>query len=399
MGSLSLIAGLKAEITGPFEVTLSWSKARETDAVALYEVHRGPAAEFRPTKDTLLATTFETVHYDCRAPQGQTCWYAVVARRQSRSRLRWATYVSVAVPQYPPPTAPSGVQAAACRGRIRITWDAMDLPVVGYNLYRAAPGGKPERLNRDKPIAQRLYLDAQVKADSPYVYTVRAVDRGGQEGAASKPLTVSALPPIEGPVFVAHFENSPDSESGMKGTLKGKAAYASGVVGQALDVRSGGWDEFAHDPMFDLTGDFTIETWVKFESVDAVPMVLSHGQWHGAGFFIQATGQSVRFWLGDLNDCCGGELEPGRWYYIVGTYDLEQMRTYLNGREVRSFAAPAVNLSPRVMPLYIGRYCEDAKHFEFRGMIDEVKLYHRARAADEIRKEYESVIARQQAAK
>ena len=68
-------------------------------------------------------------------------------------------------------------------------------------------------------------------------------------------------------------------------------------------------------------------------------------------------------------------------------------------REVRSFGAPGVNLSPRVVPFYIGRYCEDAKHFEFRGMIDEVKIYHRVRSADEIRKEYESVIARKQAAK
>jgi hypothetical protein len=399
---LDAVAGLKAEITGPFEVTLSWSKARDNGEVALYEVHRAQTARFSSGKDTLLTTTFHTVHYDCRVCPGQTYWYAVRPVDAWGTPMAEAAYASVAVPQYPPPAAPPNVQTAACRGRIRMTWDAMEPPVIGYNLYRAAPGAKPELVNRIRPLIEGLYLDAAVKEGTPYTYTVRAIDRGGQEGQASKPMTVSALPRIEGPVFVAHFENSPDSESGLKGKLEGKATYAPGVVGQALDLRNGGWDAFPHDPAFDLTGDLTVEAWVKFDvsfdAVGPVPMILSHGQWHGPGFFFQASNGALRFWLGDLNDCVGGELESGKWYYFVGTYDLQQMRAYVNGREVRRYSAPAVNLAPRAVPFYIGRYVEQAKHFEFRGMIDEVKIYHRARSAEEIRKEYEAVIAKQPAA-
>lgn len=396
---LEAVAGLKAENTGPFEVTLGWSSPGDRTAVALHEVHRAHTADFPLSPDTLLTTTFETVTYDCRVRPGQTYWYAVRPRDALGKPLAQAAYATITVPQYAPPAAPANVQTTACRGRIRITWATMDLPVIGYNLYRAAAGAKPELLNRGGPLAEGLYLDAAVKEAAPYTYTVRAIDRGGQEGEASKAMIVSALPRIEGPVFVAHFENSPDAESGMKGKLEGKAAYAPGVVGQALDLRNGGWVAFPHDPAFELTGELTVEAWVKFDvSFDAagpVPMILAHGQWHGPGFFLQASSAALRFWLGDLNDCVGGELESGKWYYLVGAYDLKEMRAYLNGREVHRAAAPAVNFAPRAVPFYVGRYVEQAKHFEFRGMIDEVKIYHRARSPEEIRKEYEAVIARQ----
>ena len=147
---------------------------------------------------------------------------------------------------------------------------------------RQARTAQPRQADRSRALPRRAGEGRRS------LYLHGAGDRSrGPGGAASKPLTVSALPRIEGPVFVAHFENSPDSESGMKGTLKGKAAYCAGRGRAALDLRNGGWDEFAHDPMFDVTGDLTIEAWVKFESLAAVPMVLSHGQWHGAGFFVQ----------------------------------------------------------------------------------------------------------------
>jgi hypothetical protein len=67
------------------------------------------------------------------------------------------------------------------------------------------------------------------------------------------------------------------------------------------------------------------------------------------------------------------------------------MRVYLNGREVGRRDAPDVDLSPWVGPFYIGRYTLDGKPYEVNGLIDEVKIYQRARTAQEIKKEYDEI--------
>ena len=146
-----------------------------------------------------------------------------------------------------------------------------------------------------------------------HAYTVRAVDRGGQEGTASPPVVTAPLPRLETPVFVCHFENSPNAESGLKGALSGQAAFAPGVVGKALDLSAGGWVTFPHNEVFDLSGELTLEAWVKFNSLEAMPVFLSHGQWRERGFFVQAIGHRIRYSLGGLDDCDAGQLETGNW--------------------------------------------------------------------------------------
>jgi hypothetical protein len=395
----SAVAGLKAEVDGPYEVAVSWPQATDNDRIADYEVYRGSARDFPLGKDTLLTTTFKTECLDCRVRAGQTYWYAIRARDASGNTSATAEYVAVAVPKYPPPTAPGNLRTVASRGKIKLAWKAMELPVVGYNIYRTRPGGKPELLNVRGLVPQAMYVDIGLKDTAPQSYTIRAVDRGGQEGEGSRSVAVSALPRIEGPVFALHFEHSPDAESGLKGKLVGKAGYAPGVVGQALDLRGGGWVAFPHDDVFDLSGELTLEAWVKFDSLDAMPVFLSHGQWRERGFFVQAISHTIRYSLGGLNDCDGGRLEAGKWYYVVCTYDLKDMRVYLNGREVHRCDAPEVDVTPWVGPFYVGRYTLEGKPYEVPGLIDEVKIYQRARTGEEIRKEYEALSAKMSAGK
>jgi hypothetical protein len=392
---------LKAEIIGPYEVRLSWNEAHDNVGVAAYEIYRGRTAG--PGQSAPSVVTYKTEDFDFRVRAGQSYWYAVRAKDAAGNFGRPAS-ASVTIPQYAPPASPKNVKATVGRGKIKISWEAMPLPVVGYNVYRSeptpgfAPGsGKAVLLNPKGPIAQPVYLDAGLKDVASHVYVVRAVDRGGQEGEVSAPVVAAALARLETPVFAAHFENSPDGESGLKGTLTGQAAYAPGVVGKALDLSAGGWVAFPHNEVFEIAGELTLEAWVKFNTLEGMPVFLSHGQWRERGFFVQAIGGGIRYSLGGLYDCDGGRLEPGKWYYVVCTYDMQEQRVYLNGQQVARRAAPDVDMTPWVGPFYIGRYTLDGKPYEVSGLIDEVKIYQRARSAEEIRKEYETIAAKLQA--
>ena len=390
------VAGLKAEVAGPYEVKLSWANATDNVGILGYEVYRGGSRSFPLASDALVTGTYKTEHYDIHVRPGETYWYAVRAKDEAGNLGAAGEYASVTIPKYPPPAAPRNVKTAAGRGKIKVSWDAMDLPIVGYNVYRTPAGappesGKPVLLNTRGLVRQTAFIDGGLKDVVSYRYAVRAVDRGGQEGDASAPVTASPLARMEAPAFVAHFENSPDAESGLKGKLVGKAAYAPGVVGKALDLGDGGWVAFDHHEVFDLVGELTLEAWVKFNSLEGMPVFLSHGQWRERGFFVQAIGHGIRYSLGSLNDCDAGRLEPGKWYYVVCTYDLKDMRVYLNGREVGRRDTPEVDLTPWVGPFYVGRYTLEGKPYEVSGLIDEVKIYQRARTAEEILKEYEAV--------
>ena len=83
-----LVAGLKAQISGPFEVTLSWSKAMENDPVA----HSTRSTADRPLiSRRAKIPSWQRPLRPCTTTaallEGRTSWYAVIPRDASGSSL------------------------------------------------------------------------------------------------------------------------------------------------------------------------------------------------------------------------------------------------------------------------------------------------------------------------
>jgi hypothetical protein len=268
----------------------------------------------------------------------------------------------------------------------------MARPAVGYNVYRAAGGGAPELQNREGLVRGGSYLDAGLDPNVTYTYTVRAVDRGGVEGEASPPQTVQPLPPQREPVFTAHFDGNATSVPGLAGELRDGAAYAEGVVGQALDVRRGGYAVFPDHDDLDLGGDLTVTFWMKLDKIEQIPVLLAHGHWLQHGYFVQVFGnRQVRWFVGQQEAVLdAGHVELGEWTHVACTYDLHTSRIYLNGQEVGRKDVGLVNLSPWGRPLYVGQYTDVDVQFQVHGLLDEVQIYQRALSAEEIRADYEA---------
>jgi hypothetical protein len=75
------------------------------------------------------------------------------------------------------------------------------------------------------------------------------------------------------------------------------------------------------------------------------------------------------------------------WYYLVGTYDGETMRLYVNG-VLETSENWSGTLQTSSSPVYIGRYNNSTRHFN--GIIDEVAIYDVALSAQEIQLLYNS---------
>ena len=86
----------------------------------------------------------------------------------------------------------------------------------------------------------------------------------------------------------------------------------------------------------------------------------------------------------------GPEPAPlGRWTHVAATYDNDLLRLYVDGVEKGTLRRGGA-IRPGGGNLCIGAYAESG-HAAFAGVLDEVRVYRRALAAEEVRRCFEVV--------
>lgn len=173
-------AGLAAE-PGEGEARLAWQPpARLVDgsdapAGLRYEVLRAPAPE---APLGLVTAVSEPRFVDRGLVNDQIYHYAVRAVRvegATRALGRLSARAAVTPRDVTPPAAPSGLVAIPAEGQVRLAWrPSPDADVVGYVVYRAAPGGAFARVGSARAPAV-TFTDRDVPRGD-WRYAVTAVD-------------------------------------------------------------------------------------------------------------------------------------------------------------------------------------------------------------------------------
>ena len=137
----------------------------------------------------------------------------------------------------------------------------------------------------------------------------------------------------------------------------------------------------------DPQGGMTLEAWIRPETIsnnsnqDRVvskssnyELTISTGD-TGCGFGTAGDVQ-WRATIGGANArICGGQLQPGIWQHIAGTYDGVTFTLYVNGSPVAT-AARSGAMTANDLPLVVGNHPVNAR--PFHGGIDEVRIWGRA---------------------
>ena len=145
------------------------------------------------------------------------------------------------------------------------------------------------------------------------------------------------------------------------------------------------------------TETFSVEAWVRVDAPSA---------WGGIVGAIQDNGTYEKGWLlGFVNkrfsfalNGKGGDdrlnymsadhdFIPEQWYHLAATYDGATMRLHVNGKVAATSTSQsgAVQYPPHAF-YEIGAYHDDDEQFFTKGMVHEIRVYHRVLAADEIKK-------------
>ena len=141
-----------------------------------------------------------------------------------------------------------------------------------------------------------------------------------------------------------------------------------------------------------LLSSLTISVWVKsaigssniFNNHDHLPAgnnILLH--FNGAGFYLQADDGTASNYLAWNNS-----LKTNMWYNLVGTWDGNIMKLYINGVAQPSTLSFSGGTNCRLNGgLNIGRYFNTGQP-GFQGLIDDVRLYSAALSSSQIKQNY-----------
>jgi hypothetical protein len=177
-----------------------------------------------------------------------------------------------------------------------------------------------------------------------------------------------------------------DDAGNHDGALEGGAAWtASGKYGGALSL-DGTNDlvKVADANELDLTNSFTLEAWVRPNSVSNTYPVASklnkYGGAEGAGYALTTAAKPVGSVLssGTLKTVAASEskLSAETWAHLAFTSDGETLRLYVDGTQVAS--ASAVKAQATSASLEIGHAVFYGFHYYFKGLVDELRIFDEA---------------------
>ncbi|MHC4506636.1 MAG: LamG domain-containing protein, partial [Planctomycetota bacterium] len=220
------------------------------------------------------------------------------------------------------------------------------------------------------------------------------------EGAPSAPRRPSAEPeravePTRG--LVGHWKfderagtTARDSSGrGNHGRITG-GRRVQGKLGYALALD--GVDDYvaiANEAAFDITGNITVAAWIKVASFTKPWQAIvtkGDGSWrlqrdlNKSSLGWVCTGVShnrVGSVVGDM------PVDDGRWHHVAGVYDGTRTYLYVDGK-VDASTRTSGAIQATDYPVCIGHNAQQEGR-QFRGLIDDVRIYTRALSSDEMR--------------
>lgn len=176
------------------------------------------------------------------------------------------------------------------------------------------------------------------------------------------------------------------------GTIYG-ATWTTGKVDDALSFDGDGdyvW--VSDDPSLDISEKITIEAWVNITDRSGFrAVVVKQGNYHFRihngylGFVFWTTSG----WRGAEDDTT--LLDTLTWYHIAVSFDTvnDVIKFYVNGNNVKTITN-VWDMITNDNPFTIGRQTGALYTNYFNGIIDEVAIYNRILAPEEIQQHYEN---------
>ena len=397
-------SGLSAITVSSTEITLAWTASTDNVAVTGYLVEQCQGAGCSSFVQIASPTTTNFNNTGLNA--GNSYSYRVRATDAAGNVSEYSSIASTTTqaPDSTAPTAPTGLTATAVSAtQIDLAWTAATdgVAVTGYWVEQCQGAGCSSFAQIATPTATG-FNNTGLSAGTSYSYRVRATDAAGNLSAYSSVATSST--PLGLAAAYAFNEGAgttvaDTSGNNNTGTLSGATWTAAGQFSNALGFNgSSASVDLGNPATLQLTGSVTISAWIKaaaFADADAAIVSKRTGSTN-QGFELDTTVDTGPRAIGfKLTDASGAlmsrigatTLQVNQWYYVSGVYDAgaQTLDVYLNGVLDNGALTGTVTATQQNSPLNVSiGQRPGAAGYGFNGIIDEVRIYHRALTQAEI---------------
>jgi len=228
-----------------------------------------------------------------------------------------------------------------------------------------------------------------------YIITVEVKDDKGGSTSEQIKVLVQTFEPTSGDL-IAHYPfdgNAQDiSGNALHGDVSG-AKLTDDRFGnpQSAYFFDGNNDHISslNDNLLNFTKGVTISCWVKPMALPPKEtFIISHGSWQNRWKVSITPDKYVRWTLksstGQIRDLDSQtQLEEDQSYHVTVSYDGSLLLLYINGI-MESFTTMSGDINTTDFDLEIGQMLPDVQEHNFRGVLDEVKIYDYAIHPDTI---------------
>ncbi len=142
-----------------------------------------------------------------------------------------------------------------------------------------------------------------------------------------------------------------------------------------------------NSPLLNFTSGITVGMWLKIgQFFDREAHPISHGSWENRWKISITNGRfrwTVKTSEGIKDIDSELEAEPDTYYHLAATYDGADIEIYIDG-ELNTFGLFSGKLLQTSLDLMIGQVLPDNANYNFRGVIDELRIYDYALASDAV---------------
>jgi hypothetical protein len=223
--------------------------------------------------------------------------------------------------------------------------------------------------------------------EGSYSVTVTATDNGNLSATATTTVLVKNFNTTVGTIIAYYpFSNNTNDISGnqLNGVATGIAFVndRNGIPNSAGFFNGGTQNvSVANSPLLNVQNALTVSCWFKASSLGAKEVfLLSHGSWQNRWKLSLTPEKALRWTVNTLNsvaDLDAGSFVTDSFYYITATYDGSLMAIYINGN-LASYKPLTGNIRTTTLAFLIGQMLPDNAEYNFKGVIDEVKLFNYA---------------------
>ncbi|RLG14926.1 MAG: hypothetical protein DRN66_00605, partial [Candidatus Nanohalarchaeota archaeon] len=180
------------------------------------------------------------------------------------------------------------------------------------------------------------------------------------------------------------YDTSGNDNGGTLTNMDSATDWVNGKFGKALTF-DGTDDAVNCGTDASLTGinsEISLEAWIYLDSLTTHNKVIYHSN-NCYGIAVLSDGRTeVRIRDGGTNydaNAPAGTITAGQWYHLVGTYNGEYVRSYVNNvMKNEKIHTGDIDTSATVI------YISNPSAYPFHGIIDEARIYNKALTVDEI---------------